>query len=360
MHDDFWIWSSSHETVVKGWQAITNFSETMGVTLNEGKTGTVRIVRNEEVSSEAQLVLADIDSILPSGEIRWGFLYLDPLTGQFKIDDKMVDHHVKELQRQLQDKKSIFAWIQAWNSYAGKFFVSNFGKPANCFGRQHIDSMLETMQRIQRDIFTDSNVVEYLKSTLQERFSITDVPDGYLYFPKDLGGLELHNPFIGLVQLRDSVYEHPQSALDDFIAAEVDAYRQAKLNFQHGRHNGNHNIEPKYIAANTPTFMSFSEFTKYREEFAANYEGNLHSVFCELLEQPTADNVDIDHGDQNISNMAKRASQEGMTEGYWMWVASLYGPDMTERFGELNIVDPGLLPMGMVNLFRSGRVKWEG
>jgi len=46
-----------------------------------------------------------------------------------------TDKHIEELQLQLQDKKSIFSWIQAWNTYAGRFFTSNFGKPANCFGR---------------------------------------------------------------------------------------------------------------------------------------------------------------------------------------------------------------------------------
>jgi hypothetical protein len=33
---------------------------------------------------------------------------------------------------------------------------------------------------------------------------------------------------------------------------------------------------------------------------------------------------------------------------------------MKERFGGLSVVDKGLLPIGMVNLFRSGKVKWQG
>jgi hypothetical protein len=50
---------------------------------------------------------------LPEGQIRWGFLYLDPSTGRFEIDQKMVDSHVEELRRQLQGKsKSIIDWIQ--------------------------------------------------------------------------------------------------------------------------------------------------------------------------------------------------------------------------------------------------------
>jgi hypothetical protein len=54
-----------------------------------------------------------VDNRLPSGEIRWGFLFLDESTGRFEIDQKMVDSHVEELRAQLQGKsKSVIDWIQ--------------------------------------------------------------------------------------------------------------------------------------------------------------------------------------------------------------------------------------------------------
>ena len=348
MHDDFWIWSPSHQTVVKAWEAINDFADTMGVSLNEGKTGAVRIMRDKD---EAGI----IDPKLPEGEIRWGFLHLDPASGRFIIDQTMVDKHIEELQLQLQDKKSVFSWIQAWNTYAGRFFTSNFGKPANCFGRQHVDSMLESLERIQRRIFSDTNVVEYLKNTIHERFGVSDIPDGYLYFPTSLGGLELHNPFIGLLQLRDSVYEQPAGALDDFMLAEADAYRSAKFAFENGQISRHNNQDPNFVPENSYEFMSFEEFTRYREEFACDWAEDLYEVFTDLLRQPTAETVDYNQSDQLALN-----AYPNMLDGYWRWVAQLYGPDMTERFGGLNIVDAGLLPIGMVNLFRSGRVKWQG
>lgn len=117
MHDDFWIWSSSHQTVVKAWEAITRFSDVMGVTLNKGKGGTVRVVRDKNEPG-------DIDPSLPKGKIRWGFLYLDPTSGRFVIDRDMVNTHIDKLERQLQDRKSVFDWIQTWNAFAGRFFTS--------------------------------------------------------------------------------------------------------------------------------------------------------------------------------------------------------------------------------------------
>ncbi|TVY42738.1 histone H3 [Lachnellula occidentalis] len=99
--------------------------------------------------------LEPTDPSLPVGDIRWGFLKLESSTGRFIIDQEMVDKHIDDLRTQLQDKKSsVFSWIQAWNTYAGTFFKSNFGKPANCFGREHVDMMLSAMNRIQTPMWS--------------------------------------------------------------------------------------------------------------------------------------------------------------------------------------------------------------
>lgn len=80
---------------------------------------------------------------------------------------------------------------------------------------------------------------------------------------------------------------------------------------------------------------------------AWGYEGNLHKVFVDLLKQPTAESVEVNDADE--LGLESYPSLEG---DYWSWVARLYGSDMVERFGGLNIVDAGSLPIGMVNLFR--------
>jgi hypothetical protein len=178
LYDDFWFWSHDYEKCATGWSSVLDFAKAMGVQLNEKKTGSVRIVKGGP---------NDIDHRLPEREIRWGFLNLDPSSGRFEIDQKMVDSHVEELRSQLQSKsKSIIDWIQAWNSYAATFFSSNFGKPANCFGREHVDKMLATHRHIQERIFDGGNVVSFLKKTIHERFGVADVPDGFLFFPVEL------------------------------------------------------------------------------------------------------------------------------------------------------------------------------
>lgn len=376
MHDDFWVWDKNHENVVKAWGAITKFADTMGVSLNNGKTGTVRILgqpgstpsdpfRTSTSTSQAQEP-APIDPSLPAGEIRWGFLVMDPINGQFVIDQEMVESHVKELQVQLSSKStSVFSYIQAWNTYAGTFFSSNFGKPANCFGRAHVDEMLSTFTRIQSTIFSGSNVVSHLKSMIEERFGIKDIPDGYLYFPTSLGGLDLQNPFIGLIQVRDGVHENPASLLSTFLDDEREAYRLAQIAFNSGIIYRHSNTDPNFVPHDSNVFFSFEEFSRYRETLSHDYKGNLVTVFEDLMKRPEKEGIEMTDQETldaaRLLQEAEESEKERWAEdGYLRWVVKLFGQEMRERFGGYNVVEKGLLPMGMVGLFRSGRVKWQG
>lgn len=47
------------------------------------KSGSIRIGLNGE---------RDLDNRLPQGDIRWGFLYLNPSNGRFEIDKKWWTH----------------------------------------------------------------------------------------------------------------------------------------------------------------------------------------------------------------------------------------------------------------------------
>lgn len=215
--------------------------------------------------------------------------------------------------------------------------------------------MLKSLETIQRRIFSNTSVVQYLKNTIEARFGVEDIPDGYFYFPTDLGGLELHNPFIGLIQLRDAVYDDPSSALSYVTLAENDAYRQAKHAFETGTVNRNHFISgPNFVPKDHDKFFSFEEFTRYIEDFSASHKGNICSVFEELLRQPAKQNVKPSNNDRSLFN------SHNMRSDYWQWVALLYKDDMIDRFGSLDIVDQALLPTSMISLYRSERVKWQG
>ena len=365
MHDDLWFWSPDHQACVRAWSSVTNFASTMGVEVNPNKAGAVRISQGNNGHSMR------LDPSLPRGEIRWGFLYLDAASGRFKIDQIMVDAHILDLQRQLHGKtKSIFLWIQAWNTYAATFFATNFAKPANCFGQAHVDMILATLERVQKTVFKDSgtgSVVEYLKAALGDRFGLTDIPDGYFYFPSDLGGLELQNPFVDLLQIRDNVTTDPHSLLDDFEADEAEAYRQAKAAFDNGGLFRRVRDDPRFEPEDSDTFMSFEEYTRYREDANFGYDRELHTVFEALMKGPEQESIEAtpEINDGLLAMLSNGYPPNGVMgqfyqmDGYWRWIAQLYGPEVMRRFGSLNIVDKSLLPLGMIGLFRSGRAKWS-
>ncbi|KAJ4004734.1 hypothetical protein NW752_009602 [Fusarium irregulare] len=375
MHDNFWFWSHDHKVAVKAWETIDEFTNVTGVETNPAKSGSIRISKDSNVE-------LPIDESLPEGDIRWGFLRLSPKTGRFEIDQIMVDAHIKELHKQLHDKrKSVLGFIQAWNSYAGTFFISNFGKAAHCFGREHVDNMLSTHQRIEREVFTKlsdgtvTSVAEYLKRTISERFDITDVPDGYLYFPMELGGLDLQSPFITHLQIHDEVLEDPLKLMTDFEEAERDAYEKYKEKFMNGetRHTRYSLDDPDWTPESEhdrDNFMSFDEFARYREAYSFELikgRARLDRVFRKLMKRPSRRKVETD---EVLSGALERLRTEpnlrGITgwsnnmDAYWTWVATFYGPEIVDRFGRLNIVNTELLPIAMVTLFRDKRVQWQG
>ncbi|RKK93794.1 hypothetical protein BFJ71_g9367 [Fusarium oxysporum] len=376
MHDNFWFWSPDHKVAVKAWDTVDEFTIVTGVSVNPTKTGTVRITKDSNVT-------LPIDDSLPEGEIRWGFLRLSPKTGRFEIDQKMVDSHIDELQKQLLDKrKSILGFIQAWNTYAATFFTSNFGKAANCFGREHVDNMLSTHKKIEKQVFAKlsagqvTSVVEFLKREISQRFGIKDIPDGYLYFPMELGGLDLQSPFISLMQIHDEVFKNPSQPMIDFQEDERHAYEGYKETFLSGktRHERYALDEPDWEPESQhekDTFMSFEEFIRYREAFFFGHfsaTNRLHRIFRTLMKRPTESKVETDDGKISaaMEQLRGESNLQGITgwwnnmDAYWTWVATFYGHEIVERFGRLNIVNTELLPIAMVSLFRDKRVKWQG
>jgi hypothetical protein len=352
LHDDIWFWGSE-KSCVRGWKAITDFIKMMGLEINEEKTGSVKISRTG-TSDKAH-------AALPKGDVSWGLLKLDSATGRFLINQESVEKHVEELRRQLDSCKSIFDWIQAWNVYGVRFFTTNTGKPAKAYGQAHIDQLLDLFSFIQKQLFaeTGGSVTTTLKSMINERFGVEDIPDGYLYFGGDYGGLDVKSPFVGLYLLHKSEKERadvtnrdaekPDAEMDRFFEAEERAYSLAKKKYEEGKvsnHSGlSHTITN---ALKDSDFMSFEEYTRYRELTSSELLLAYENLLYESTEREVVKTSDVQVNDWY-----------GLTN-YQRWIIQLYAPEMIARFGSLTVVDKGLLPTGMVNMFRESRFKWQG
>ncbi|KAJ5950492.1 uncharacterized protein N7479_008905 [Penicillium vulpinum] len=355
LHDDFWFWGTE-KSCVKAWQAMEQFTEVMGLKFNEEKTGSVQMGPNTTLKES---------TLLPTGEIRWGFLVLDAKKERFIIDQAQVDQHIEELSRQLSSCESVFAWVQAWNSYFGRFFTNNFAKPAICFGRDHIDMAISTLGRIEQGLFRTldgespsgqtSGVTDHLRTVIANRFDIHDLPDGFFYYPVELGGLELLNPFIRLLAMRENIKTTPRKLLHKASLKEEKKYEAAKERF---KLNG----PDIWSAKQTKPFMSLEEYTRYPETFSLS----LVDVYKQLTEVPSETSVALTWGFEREQNSLRQLFPEGSIqyhwgsmEPYWKWVAELYSEEMVRTYGGLAAVNREFMPLGVVKTLREGKFRWQ-
>ncbi|KAL2145497.1 hypothetical protein VTI28DRAFT_7133 [Corynascus sepedonium] len=413
LHDDMWLWGSS-EACGKAWDVVTVFTNTMGLELNLDKTGSA-LIRSAGSNRTGRSTVPSPGS-LPEGDVKWGFLKLDPATGRFLINQQEVDKHIDELRLQLSACQSVLDYIQAWNIYGHRFFANNFGKPGNSFGRAHVDSMLATFRRIQSAIFPDhlGGVAEYLKRTIASRFGValSDIPDGYLYWPSSMGGLGLQNPFVSLLVSRSDVKENPDKLMDKYFEEEELWYAHAKARFEGGNSPSSSSsspsrsrtssfsstssssdsasssseeeeedysrpsrramktttqsssrlgdlvlrYKPEYADLQGEPFMSLAEFGRYRERT----DPKLGAVYRKLIAEPEAQSLDP-------AGEIRAALEDGQGMGGWyelsayeQWVVQLYHRDMVGRFGGVDVVDRGLLPAGLIGMLRESRFRWQG
>jgi hypothetical protein len=328
MHDDLWLWDSLPGRCAAAWHEMKMYASLVGLRFNAHKTGSACI------GTAASLEL-------PEGDIRWGFLKFDPEKAQFVIDQADVDGHIDELRHQLAATKSVFGWVNAYNKYMA-FFVRNFGgRPAACFGQDRIDDMVDTLARIQRTLFPNvtDGAVGHLRSMIEARFGVHDLPQGYFYFPIASGGLELRNPMIELFAVHRDDPLQPESAFAEEMEKDRERYRTLGEKWE---------SSTTYVPYLSPDFMSFEEYVSRRETRLPSW-GDQYSCLLSVLEptmMPIAPNV---HGGRPWLNM----------DYYERWVVSLYGEEVVSKFGGWDAVDPTLIPVGMVQLFRSSRMKLD-
>jgi hypothetical protein len=203
LHDDLFL-CGEPSRCAQAWKAMQEFTQVMGLEFNESKTGSAYLISPEKTRD------SQVHASLPEGRVRIGHLLLDQDTGEWVLDEDQIEEHIMHLQKQLNACTSILDWVTTWNSCINRFFSHTLGEPAFCFGHKHVDSVLQIHQKIQRTLFqnlskqgvgegqqeAEGNIVDYLKSKLEERFGVTGIPDAFIFLPESLGGLGVKNPFI--------------------------------------------------------------------------------------------------------------------------------------------------------------------
>ncbi|GLB44597.1 putative reverse transcriptase (RNA-dependent DNA polymerase) [Lyophyllum shimeji] len=326
MHDDLWLWDADATKCAAGWKEMNICANLVGLKFNREKTGSAWVGSSEPPG-------------LPAGDVRWGFLHFDQDQGRFVIDQKDVDHHIAELRRQLTSTKSVFGWVNAYNKYMA-FFLRNFGgRPALCFGDVHTKDIINTISRIQRELFPDvpGGAVAHLRSVIESRFGIRDLPQGYFYLPISSGGLELRHPMIEMFALRRASEAWTPDSVDFQALMQYDEslYKLQKENWESG--------PPHYKGVVKAQFMSLDEYLALRETWLFQwrncYDSMLEVILLEDVELTPAVESFLSQGNKKWDDL----------DWYQQWIVSLYGEEVVKRFGGLEVVDATLIPVGMLN-----------
>ncbi len=372
LHDDFWFWGST-ETCKQAWREMTVFCKVTGIEFNEDKTGSVTF-QPRAVDSGSDTDLTDATPGLPTGDVRWGFLRLNADTFHFEIDQTMVDDHIKELKYQLDSCTSLFSYVQSYNSYLARFFSNNFGKPSHGFGRQHLDMMISTLTRIQNAMFPIGRVTEHLSKQATSQFEVDGgLPDGFWYFPVAMGGMELRNPLVPLFGMRASIRRSPERLLQKALEADEAAYQVAKELYERthsGAGLGKYNAELKVKMMNSgdaDEFMSREEYLKFREERSPNLRNAYEILLAIPDEKPLESTGSILSMLETLPNHAGQRGRGGAIQKnfnnmdpYWQWIVAVHGPEIVKKFGGLQMVNQGQVPLGVVSVMKAGKIKWKG
>lgn len=351
IHDDFWIWDKDSAACVKAWQEMSTFTRLVGLEFNYEKTGSVSVGQPPHPD-------------LPKGTIKWGFLNFEE-SGQFVIDQSQVDEHIDELKLQLKAcEHSVLAWIQAYNKYVSSFFVNNFGSPpAQCFGQRHIDMVISTLKRIHLALFPDhgGSVIEYLADKIESQFGVRDIPPGWFMWPIAMGGLEVKSPFIPQYAIRDLLLEDPPKKFTDELEQERDGYDDLQASWENGTTKKPYTSNPSLLSE---PFLSYEEYGRHREQRLERWKAPYEALLAVPEDSEMGESLNtplelVDELAKITRDGAGICRQWYLMTTYWRWVVACYGGSVIKKWGGLELVRPGSLPIGMVEVWKSRKVRWE-
>ncbi|KAF8642915.1 hypothetical protein AX16_009303 [Volvariella volvacea WC 439] len=341
MHDDLWLWDKDARKCALAWKEMQRYAELVGIKFNMSKTGSAVVINPEHGTS-----VEEVKELLPQGDVRWGFLTFSAEDGRFKIDQKDVDLHIQELRRQLDATKSVFGWVNLYNKYMA-FFLRNFGgRPVGSYGDEHIQDALQTLARIQRELFAGvpRGVVGHLKGVLEKKFDISDLPEGYFHLPITFGGLEVKNPLVDLLALIPTLGMGASLYIEQRDKRDQSLYRDAKESFEYSKNR------PKDIE-----FLTFEEYSELRETHSGEWAERYHMTLEKLEHRTVEPPPDVEHDMQEHGLYWNRDD----SSVHLSWALALHGSGLLKHFGSIKVVDEDLIPVGMVEVYRSSRIKLD-
>lgn len=182
---------------------------------------------------------------------------------------------------------------------------------------------------------------------------------GWYLWPNSAGGLAVKDFFADLFAMMDKYDKTPRDIIQHALWKDKWDYENAMKNWNE---KPSHRRFSSYVSvSSTDPFMSFEEFIKAREERGRGW----YEAYMKLLKRPTK--VSTSSTPQIVASInllgegvkAFGASSWSGLSPYWQWVIGLHHDTMVRKFGSLAVVEAGSIPVGMVDVFKGSRMRWE-
>ncbi|KAJ5908735.1 reverse transcriptase [Penicillium taxi] len=364
LHDDIWL-TGSPEKCAQAWEVMQEFAKLMGLEFNRNKSGSVCLGDSVDVQ---------VRSRMPLGPVKVGFLMLNT-EGMWVIVQSQVDAHIQQLKLQLESCQSVISWVRTWNSCIGRFFKSTFGTPAWCFGRPHVDAILETYKKMYGVIFetgdckTGGTITKHLKNMIELKFGLSEIPDAFFFLPEKLGGLNLRNPFISIFRFRDDLDSSPDAYMKGSLIHERKSYISAASDFEKMSANARRRrwesleedhepteLTEAFLHTDKEKFISFDEWSKFRESTSSK----LADLYLQFMRVPLC-GLKKPRSDQNFRTTLQSVRSEfGLRNTAELhWTLAFFADSLLANFGGLNLVDKQFLPIGVLEMIKEKKVSWQ-
>jgi hypothetical protein len=215
---------------------------------------------------------------------------------------------------------------------------------------------------------TGCTVTEYLKKRIETDFNVFDVPDAFFFLPEKLGGLGLRNPFVSIFMLRDRMKKSPRELMIEYLKSERELYEVEKGSFdkktatQRRRtwENMESNSEPDelkeaFSSHDKDIFLSFEEWSKFRE--ARSF--SLSALYNSFMDVPSSNYPATTRAVEDAVSAARQKFGLGTLGAEVKWTLYLYAEDLLAKFGGLNLVDRQFLPIGVLDMIKGKKVRWQ-
>ncbi|KAJ3122530.1 hypothetical protein HK098_002756 [Nowakowskiella sp. JEL0407] len=328
LHDDFWFFDTDEKKCISAWNLMKNFNDLVGIKFNEEKCGSVKIFGVKHPAKTDDFVPAS--KPLPQAPFGRGRTY--------QRDEAAIEQTAKR-------------------------FRQNYG--ARIFGQSHIENIIATMKKVNMELFpkTKGDVVQYISDMIKERFPDVKVFESWILWPMSHGGLGLTNHSIDIhAMLQAYKMESRQRSKQVITADSSNSKWEEKVKYPDMEHcvNPDEYEEVEVAFKKTvkrPRFMKFEEFCLARTHFSSF--GAWVSAESEMLATPVPVKP-LEHAGIDFSILEEPfCSSWSSIPTYWQYVLAYYGQQLYDDLGTLAFVPKDLIPLGMVESFKTSKVKWE-